>query len=122
MRPRRVRSSRTLKPEGPEPRATCCVGRGQRNSAGTVKGTVSITALTRHEWRGALIELANVWILEKSGRTLVCRLTSHPLGWELRLELDRELWRSQACKVEDDVFSTAEQWRAQPQSHGWTPA
>lgn len=50
---------------------------------------MTINVLRRHEWGGEAIEMGNVWTLEKSGRRLVCRLLSHPLGWELRLEVDR---------------------------------
>lgn len=80
---------------------------------------MAINVLPRHEWSGEPIELGDVWMLEKEGRRLVCRLLSHPLGWELRLEVDRELWQSQACKTENDLFSTAREWREQAESNGW---
>ena len=76
--------------------------------------------LTRHEWRGAPIELGNVIELEKAGQRLICRLMSHPLGWELRLERDSQLLRSQACKTEEAVFSTMEDWRRSAEDKGWT--
>jgi hypothetical protein len=41
---------------------------------------------------------------------------------ELRLEHDRELLRSQACKFEEEVFAVADEWRVQAEAKGWSVA
>jgi hypothetical protein len=60
-----------------------------------------------------------MWALHKAARTVVCTLSTHPLGWELAAMLDGELTQTQVCKAERAVFDTAETWRAAWESKGW---
>ena len=75
-----------------------------------------VQLLRRDEWAGEPRELGQMFVLHKhrSGRQLeaVCRLLSHPLGWELRLEIAGSLQRSQVCRSQDEVLDTGEAWRA----------
>ena len=64
-------------------------------------------------------DMGNVWTLTKGGKRLVCALHTHPLGWELRVWVGTELARSQVCKTQDDVLSTAEVWKATASTVGW---
>ena len=50
----------------------------------------------------------------------VCRLMSHELGWELRLEIDGDLQRSAVCRSQDEILDTMEQWKAAMMAKGWT--
>jgi hypothetical protein len=50
-----------------------------------------------------------------------CRLSNHPVGWELRVDVDGELVRSQACRVERDVFDLSKEWRAIGVDASWLP-
>ena len=49
----------------------------------------------------------------------VCRLMSHQLGWELRLEIDGDLQRSAVCRSQDEILDTIEQWKAAMIEKGW---
>jgi hypothetical protein len=81
----------------------------------------NIKTLTRYDWTGVARVLGEMWTVTKDGRQITCRLVSHPLGWELRLELspNQTLLESKTCKVELDVFDTADAWRARAISKGW---
>ncbi len=48
-----------------------------------------------------------------------CRLVTHALGWELRLEVSGSLQRSQVCRSQDEVLDTSEQWMAAMIGKGW---
>ena len=71
--------------------------------------------LQRPDWDGEPVEMGETLRLHKQrcGRRLVaiCRLRTHTLGWELMLELDGDLHRSQVCRSQDDVLTRSERWR-----------
>jgi len=46
-------------------------------------------------------------------RWLRCGLSTHPLGWELRLSFGDELVKSQVCRTQDSDFETGDVWRAE---------
>ena len=48
-----------------------------------------------------------------------CRVYTHELGWELRLEIAGSLQRSQVCVTRDDVLETSERWRAALVENRW---
>jgi hypothetical protein len=58
---------------------------------------------------------------ERCGRQLeaVCQLVTHQLGWELRLEINRDLQRSEVCRTRDAALDTSEQWQAAMIEKGW---
>lgn len=80
-------------------------------------------ALQRPDWRGQPVYLGDLFRLTKdrSGRAMLadCKLFSHQLGWELRLDVAGTLQRSQVCRSQDDVLSTSEQWKTAMQDKGW---
>jgi hypothetical protein len=45
-------------------------------------------------------------------RHAVSRLFSHSLGWEVRLEINGDLKRSQGCGAQDEVLNVADEWKA----------
>jgi hypothetical protein len=49
----------------------------------------------------------------------VCSLPTHQLGWEIRLEVQGLLSRSQVCRSRDEVLDVCEQWRAEIFEVGW---
>lgn len=57
--------------------------------------------LQRSDWFGEPAALGRAFTLHKQrcGRSLeaACRLVSHQLGWELRLEINGDLQRSEGC-------------------------
>lgn len=75
--------------------------------------------LQRLTWSGTPKDLGELFILRKSGREAVCKLTTHQFGWELRLEVAGELRRSCVCRSQEEVFSTGEEWKAAMVEKGW---
>ena len=41
-----------------------------------------------------------------------CQLWTHALGWEVRLEINGDLQRSEVFRSHDDVLTAAEGWKA----------
>jgi hypothetical protein len=66
----------------------------------------------RDEWDGEAKELGHLFRMHKAKgkRQLqgVCRLMSHVLGWELRLEINGDLQRSAVCRSQDEILNTME--------------
>jgi hypothetical protein len=44
---------------------------------------------------------------------------SHQFGWEVILDVNGELQRSQVCRSQDEVLTTSEQWKAAMIENGW---
>ncbi len=76
--------------------------------------------LPRPHWYGETTDLGERFRFSKNNWTVVCRLFSHQFGWELRLDVNGALQRSQACRSEDEVFRTFEAWKAALVEKGWT--
>ena len=49
----------------------------------------------------------------------VCRLDTHRFGYELRLEVNGLMSRTQVCRSTDDALDLSEQWRAAMLEKGW---
>jgi hypothetical protein len=81
---------------------------------------VTIQVLQRDDWRGDARHMGDAFLLKKGSRTATCGLWSHPFGWELRLHAAGELFQTQVCRSQDDVFSTLEAWKAAMIEKGWT--
>jgi hypothetical protein len=64
--------------------------------------------------------LGNLWAAAKDAYRLSCDLTTHPLGWELRLQVGQNLVRSQVCRTQTDVFNIADEWKREAKGKGWT--
>jgi hypothetical protein len=80
--------------------------------------------LQRPDWRGDPFDVGDLFRLhkDKSGRQLeaACRLVTHQLGWELRLEIAGSLQRSQVCRTQDEVLDTSDEWKAAMIEKGWS--
>ena len=50
---------------------------------------------------------------------MACRLVTHSLGWELRLMIGADLFRTEVCKTEERVFKRADEWRTDAIAKGW---
>lgn len=64
--------------------------------------------------------VCDLFELRKGAWTLVCRLTTHALGWELRLYLNRELHRSEVAKTDNGVLDLRDSWRGAWEAKGWS--
>ena len=61
-----------------------------------------------------------MWTLKKSKREATCTLSTHPLGWELKVQVSDELMRSEVRKSEPAVFDTSDAWKSQWAAKGWS--
>lgn len=58
---------------------------------------------------------------DRCGRQLegICSFRAHHLGWELVLNVNGSLQRSEVCRSQDDLLDTCERWRAAMIEQGW---
>jgi hypothetical protein len=79
--------------------------------------------LQRDIWNGQPVELGHLFRLQKhrgdKRLDAICRLMSHQFGWEVILDVNGELQRSQVCRSQDEVLTTGERWRAAMTESGW---
>lgn len=67
--------------------------------------------LQRFPWDGAVREFGTLWTFTNpSGDTVRCFLTTQPHGWDLRLERDSKLVRTQTFSDADALLTMAETW------------
>jgi hypothetical protein len=62
------------------------------------------------------------FVLTKDDREVICKVKTHPLGWEVRLvgAAGDGFERTQVCKTSDQVFDVCEEWQARLLATGWT--
>jgi hypothetical protein len=70
-------------------------------------------------WDGQRRDVADVWRLTKAGRHAECRLVTHPIGAEIRLEADGEFMRSEAKADPLALVDIAMMWKRQFEEKGW---
>ena len=79
--------------------------------------------LQRASWDGHPVSLGTGFDLHKvkGERDLhaVCSLQTHRFGWEVVLEVNGLLSRSQVCRSRDEVLGVCEQWKAAMLEKGW---
>jgi hypothetical protein len=75
--------------------------------------------LARYDYYLGPKRLGDLWTLTRGTLTLRCALSTHRLGWELRLTSGANFSRTQVCKTETDVFATSDTWRADALKQGW---
>ena len=58
---------------------------------------------------------------DRDDKTLsaICKLWTHALGWEVRLEINGDLQRSEVLRSQDDVLTAGETWKAAMLEKGW---
>lgn len=80
-----------------------------------------MTTLQRLVWNDVPVDQGELFILKKGVKRAVCKLVSHPFGWELRLYVGspENIIQTQVCRTEEDVFSTGEAWKAKMREKGW---
>jgi len=77
----------------------------------------------RSTWDGTPCEVAVWWTLKKGQCHAVCRMFTHAFGFELRLEVSRDLVASQAFRTADgadpQILEQQETWRTGLEGKGW---
>jgi hypothetical protein len=84
---------------------------------------MSAHVLQRRDWNGEPVAVGDAFRVHKlrAGRQFeaACHVVTHALGWELRLEVEGSLQRSQVCRTHDEVLDTSEQWKSAMIAKGW---
>ena len=62
---------------------------------------------------------ADLFALRLDAFEMRCRLSTHPLGWELHLTVGQQLLRSHVCKTESEVFGQMNAWYQDATTKGW---
>jgi hypothetical protein len=79
--------------------------------------------LQREHWNGQPTHLGDLFRVSKmrgdKQLAAVCKLWTHALGWEVRLEINGDLQRSEVFRSQDDVLNAGETWKAAMVEKGW---
>jgi hypothetical protein len=78
--------------------------------------------LVRYDYYLGPKRLGDLWTLTRGALTMRCALSTHRLGWELRLTAGANFSRAQVCKSEGEVHETSDAWKAQAIAQGWAAA
>ena len=82
-------------------------------------GEMDRADLVRYDFYKGPKPIGDVWTLKRGEMTMRCAVSTHALGWELRLSAGSSFSRSQVCKTQADVFTTADAWKTEALSKGW---
>jgi hypothetical protein len=81
------------------------------------------TTRQRAVWDSHPVPLGTAFDVRRSKRDrelrALCTLRSHQLGWELVLEVNGLLARSQVCRSRDEVLDVAEQRHSAMREQDW---
>jgi hypothetical protein len=79
--------------------------------------------LQREHWNGQPTRLGELFTVrkERQGKSFeaICHLWTHVFGWEVRLEIDGDLQRSEVCRSKEAVFTAGETWKNAMIEKGW---
>ena len=75
--------------------------------------------IPRTSWNGMPQEEATWWSFHRNGQSAVCRMFSHPVGHELRLEISDEPFLSEICHDDEDALGCQERWRVGLEEKRW---
>ena len=64
--------------------------------------------------------LGEVWTLHREALVMRCALSTHRLGWELRLTAGRNPLRSHVCTSEAEVTRVSDEWETEARGKGWS--
>jgi len=75
--------------------------------------------LRRENWPGHPVDLGEGFRLRKRSHEAVCWLRTHELGWEVVVNVDGMLQRSQVCRSQDEILTRTEAWKVALMERGW---
>jgi hypothetical protein len=84
-----------------------------------LRAVTNSSGLKKYDYYKGPQPLGTEWTLKRGDVALVCTLSTHSLGWELRLKAGANFLRSQVCKIESDVAATSAAWQAEAKAKGW---
>jgi hypothetical protein len=82
--------------------------------------TSGTSPLARYDYYKGPQRLGDLWSLRRDTSTLACLLSTHRLGWELRLMSGSRMLRTQVCRTEGEVRQTSDAWRAEALQKGFS--
>lgn len=71
-------------------------------------------------WRGYAERVGQWWRLPKGNRAVACDIYTHPLGGELRCEIDGEMFGTRASRDLSDLWTASEAWKQGFKEMGWS--
>jgi hypothetical protein len=72
------------------------------------------------EWRGQAVSLGEIWKLTKGKHVAVWKLWNHPIGAEIRCDVDDEMRQTKASRTVGELLDVAHEWRKAFEAKGWT--
>jgi hypothetical protein len=63
---------------------------------------------------------ALMWEVRKGVRVARCELWRHPIGWELRCDVDNETRQTAVQRLRDKAEDLAEDWKQAFEAKGWS--
>ncbi|MCC7010042.1 MAG: hypothetical protein IT184_14640 [Acidobacteria bacterium] len=76
--------------------------------------------LKRYDFYAGPQRLGDMFALTRGALTLRCAVSTHRLGWELRLTAGSNFLRSKVCTSHGEVSTVAEAWKKEALAQGWT--
>jgi hypothetical protein len=80
---------------------------------------VSLTPIDIPQWNGQAKNVGDIWRRTKGAHTETCALFTHPIGGEIRLDVDGERSRTEEGRNGMALVDLALEWKAQFQKKGW---
>jgi hypothetical protein len=76
--------------------------------------------LQRYDYYSGPRSLGTLWTARRGALEMRCALSTHRLGWDLRLTAGANALRSLVARSEAEVHATSEAWRQEAAGKGWT--
>ena len=70
--------------------------------------------------RGHAVKMGELWKLTKGSRVVVCSLWNHPIGAEVRCDVDGDMRQTKAGRDLVALLDESDKWKTQFQEKGWT--
>ena len=77
--------------------------------------------LRRYDYYLGPQSIGEMWRATNGALKMRCVVSTHRLGWELRLTVNGDQRRSDVCRSQPDVFDRADAWQKEAALKGWTP-
>lgn len=78
------------------------------------------STLTKYDFYLGPKSLGDAFTLKRGALPMRCALSTHRLGWELRLTAGSNFLRSHVCRSASEVTSVSEAWEAEAKKQGWS--
>ena len=80
---------------------------------------MSLISFNPPEWRGTPERIFEFWKLTKDASVAVCTLWNHPIGAEIRCDVDDEMRQTKAARTVGELLDMSHEWRKAFEAKGW---